>query len=104
MCWLEGSLDNKTTGFKVTALTLIDRNEEFRRNVNHRLLHTWTWLLAIFHFEVAQLGPKFEDSITTLELKVLNHINNYFKNLGQDLSFEGSNIFVGILKVGFLAL
>ena len=72
--------------------------------IYHRLLHTWTWLLAIFHFEVAQLGPKFVDSITTLELKVLNHINVYSKNLGQDLSFEGSNIFVGILEVGFLAL
>ena len=28
----------------------------------------------------------------------------FSKNLGQDLSFEGSNIFVGILKVDFLAV
>ena len=70
----------------------------------HRLLHTWTWLLFIFHFEVAQLGPKFLHPNFTLELKVLHNIIVFSKDLGQDLSFEGSNIFVEVLKVGFLAL
>ena len=58
-------------------------------------------MLVIFHFEVAQLGPKFVYPITTLE--VLYDIIVFSKNLGQDLSFEGSNIFVGHLEVGFLA-
>ena len=50
------------------------------------------------------MGPKFVHPITTLEIKVLNHISVSSKDLGQDLSFEGSNIFVEILEVGFLAL
>ena len=42
--------------------------------------------------------------ITILELKALNHISVLSKNLCQDLSFEGSNIFKGLVEVGFLAL
>ena len=61
-------------------------------------------MIVIFHFEVAPLGPKFVQPTTTLELKVLYNIIVFSKNLGQYLSFEGSNIFVGHLKVGFLAV
>ena len=50
------------------------------------------------------MGPKFVQPTTTLELKVLYNIIVFSKNLGQYLSFEGSNIFVEILEVGFLAL
>ena len=57
-----------------------------------------------FHFEVAQLGPMFVHPITTLELKVLHNIIVSSKNLGQDLSFEGSNIFVRVLEIDFLAV
>ena len=61
-------------------------------------------MIVIFHFEVAPLGAKFVQPTTTLELKVLYNIIVFSKNLGQYLSFEGSNIFVEILEVGFLAL
>ena len=70
----------------------------------HELLHYWTWMQMIFHFEIAQWGPNIVHPITTLELIVLNHINVWSKNLGQDLTLKGPNIFVGILKVIFLAL
>ena len=52
-------------------------------------------------FEVAHWSPKFVHPIAILKLKVLNHVSVLSKNLGQDVSFEGSNIFVGKLKVGF---
>ena len=50
------------------------------------------------------MGPKFVHPTTTLKLKVLYNIIVFSKDLGQYLSFEGSNIFVEILEVGFLAL
>ena len=55
-------------------------------------------------FEAAPMSPLFVNPITTLELKVLYNIIVFSKNLGHYLFFEGSNIFVGILEVGFLAL
>ena len=55
-------------------------------------------------FEAAPLGPLFVNTITTLESKVLYNIIVFSKNSDQYLSFEGSNIFVGHLEVGFLAL
>ena len=56
-------------------------------------------------FEAAHLGPLFVDPITTIELKVLYNIIVFSKNSDhQYLFFEGSNIFVGNLEVGFLAL
>ena len=55
-------------------------------------------------FEAAPLGPLFENPITTLELKVFYNIIVFSRNLGQYLLFEGSNIFVESLEVGFLAL
>ena len=51
-------------------------------------------MIVIFHFEVAPLGPKFVHPITTLELKVFYNVIVFSKYLGQDLSFEGSKIFV----------
>ena len=59
---------------------------------------------VIYHFEDAPLGPLFLNSITTLELKVLYNFIVFSNNLGQYLFFKGSNIFVGILEVDFLAL
>jgi len=50
------------------------------------------------------MSPPFVNPITTLILKVLYNIIVFSKNLGHYLSFEGSNIFVGTLEVGFLAL
>ena len=55
-------------------------------------------------FEAAPLGPLFVDPITTIELKVFYNITVFSKNSDQYLFFEGSNIFVGNLEVGFLAL
>ena len=55
-------------------------------------------------YEVAQLGPKFQNPKTTLAMIVMNQTNICSKNSDQDLSFEGSNIFVRTLEVGFIAV
>ena len=52
----------------------------------------------------AAISPLFANPITTLEFKVLYKIIKFSKNSDQYLFFEGSNIFIGNLEVGFLAL
>ena len=55
-------------------------------------------------FEAAPLGPLFVNRLTTLKFKGLLNIIVFSKNSDQYLSFERLRIFVGYLKVGFLAL
>ena len=50
------------------------------------------------------MSPQFLNPITALKLKVLYNIIVFSKNSDQYLFFEGSNIFLGILEVRFLAL
>ena len=47
-------------------------------------------------------GPKLWTFITIPYINFMNKIFVFSKNLDQDLSFEGSNIFVGTLEVVFL--
>ena len=52
-------------------------------------------LFSFFDYRI--LGPKILSLIPVLELQSFQNIITYSKYLGQDLSFEVSNFFVGTL-------
>ena len=70
------------------------------------LERAWTSLLMDMDedFEAAPMSPLFVDPITILDLKVLYIVIVFSKNLDQYMFFQGSNIFMENLEVGFLAL
>ena len=97
-------LKKKPLGFRKKNLEVIFWRKAIITKMNSNYAWTPQLLDMEVDFEIAQLGPNFQNTKTILELIVLNHISVWSKNSDQDLSFEGLNIFVGHLKVYFLEL